>query len=487
MIGSLFDHIAFQARLRPGALAVYGPSGPIAYQELVHDIDALATELLERELTREDMVGLQLGFTYLHLLLILALDRLSIPSMSFPVPGALPPAPFVRGQLGVTAIISADAAPADPPGRWIAMAEQHRPRFGAADAARLGRIDSPADGLVHVSWSSGTTGGAKGAPILRTVQASRLASRRLARSLGSGTRYFTAMPYSSAPGYIMPLAVLSAGGAIILPRPGTDFVSLANALGVTMTNGSPSMLAELLSKPGGAPQRLDTMELFMVSGTQLSSQLARQARLRLTPHIWTGYGTTETDGVANTAMAHDDPSAVGFLFPWVDVEIVDEGDRPLPSGQVGQLRLRSKQTVACYYRNEVATRRNFRNGWFYPGDVGAITEQGLLRITGRVEDVIMRDGVAISPQPLEEAIGGLPQVREVAVFPMPGAGGAPEIWAAVALEPGSDPKAVSSAAAARLGNRAVARLFLVERLPRNANGKVVRRILVEWAERSEKP
>jgi acyl-CoA synthetase (AMP-forming)/AMP-acid ligase II len=484
---ALFDHIRFQARVRPNALAVFGPAGPVAYHVLARDIDALATELLERNLSRQDMVGIQLGFSYLHLVVILALDRLSIPSMSFAQPDTMPPIPFVRDQLGVTAIVSAHAAPTAPPCRWIEMAEGHRPRFGAIDAARLARIDSPADGLVHVSWSSGTTGGAKGAPILRSIQTARLASRRRARNLGAHTRYFAAMPHASVPGYIMPLAVLSAGGAVILPQPDTDFVNLANALGVTATSIAPSMLVELIGKPGAVPRRLETMELLMVSGGPLPSELAREARRALTPHIWIGYGATETDGVAMAAAAvvPDDPSVIGFLFPWVDVQIVDAADQPVAAGQEGRLRVRSAQTIAGYLKSAVATQRNFRDGWFYPGDIGATTAHGLLRITGRAEDLIVRDGVASSPLPIEETIGGLPQVREVAVFPMQGTGGASETWAAVVLEPGSDPKTVASAVAARLGARTVARLFVVERLPRNPNGKVLRRVLIEWAGRSQ--
>jgi acyl-CoA synthetase (AMP-forming)/AMP-acid ligase II len=488
MTPSLFDHIRFQAQLRPNALAVYGPAGPVAYHGLVRDTEALATELLERNLSRQDMVGIRLGSTYLNLVLILALDRLSIPAMSFAPGDALPPPAAVQQQLGVTAIVSAQAAPTEPPCRWIAMAEQHRPRFGAIDAVRLARLDSPAESLIYVGWSSGTTGGAKGVPISRSIQASRLDARRVARHLGPRTRLYTGVPFSSAPGYIMPLAVLSAGGAIILPNPETDFVTLANLLGVTTMNAAPSMLADLVGKPDAAPRRLDSMEMLVVSGTQLSGQLAREVRLELTPHIWVAYGSTETDAVAeaNAAVAHDDPCAVGFLLPWIDAQIVDETDRPLPAGQEGRLRLRSAQTVAGYYGNPAATQRNFRDSWFYPGDIAIVTPHRLLRVIGRVEDVITRDGVTISPLPIEEAIGGLPQVRDVAAFPMPGAGGTREIWAAIVLAPGSDAKAVAAAVAARLGNRTVARLFLVDRVPRNANGKILRRTLVAWAEQGEK-
>lgn len=485
MSRALWDHVRFQARLRPGALALFGPAGPIAYQTLVHHVEALATELLERDVTRRDRVGIRMGFSYLHLLLILALDRLGIASMSFATADPAAP-PNMLPQRGLTAIIAAGAAPAVPPCRWIAMPDEHRPKLGKPDAARLQLVESADDDLVRLIWSSGTSGGAKAVPISRVLQARRIASRRLVRGLATRTRYFTGSAFASSPGYIMPLAVLAAGGAVILPNPPTDFVSLANALGVTATSGSPAMLAELLGKSGNLPRRLETMELFMVSGAALPAQLAREARRLLTPNLWIGYGTTETDGVAlaDSAVGMADPSAAGFVFPWVDAQIVDAADRPLAAGQEGMLRLRSEQTIAGYHLDDEATRRNFRDGWFYPGDVGAITAHGLLRIMGRIEDAIIRDGVTSSPLPLEELIRGVPGVRDVAVFPLSGADGAQEVCAALVLDRAADPAGVVSAVRAQLGAQAPARLFALDSLPRNPNGKLLRRALADMARRS---
>jgi acyl-CoA synthetase (AMP-forming)/AMP-acid ligase II len=486
MSDALWDHILFQARLRPNALAVWGPAGPVTYQALVRDVDALATELIERKLTRDDMVGLHLGFTYLHHLLVLALDRLSIPAMSFATAAHAPSAPVVLPQFGLTAIVSDAAAPAAPPGcRWIVMAEQHRPTFGTPDTARLARLDRPPDALVCVGWSSGTTGGVKGAPITRALQGRRLAVRRLLHGLGRRTRYFTGMPISAAFGYHLPLAVLSAGGAVILPAPASDFVSLANALKVTLTGGPPSMLAELVGG-GAAPRRLDTLEGFEVLGTHLPAALAREVRLKLTANLRLGYGATEADRVAtaDAAVCLDDPSAVGYPIPWVEVEIVDAGDRALPAGREGILRLRSPQTIAGYFRDEAATRRNFRDGWFYPGDIAQIDARGLLRVTGRIEETILRDGVATSPQPIEDAIRTVPGVRDVAVFPLASAGAASELGVALVVAPGADGDAIRTAVAARLGPHGPARLFMIDRLPRNQNGKVNRRELGELAQRA---
>ncbi len=481
----LWDHVLFRARVHPSALAVYGVIGPVTYQALVRDVEALATELLERGLTRDDMVGLHFGFSYLHLLLILALDRLSVPSMSLTIvdAGALPE---VLPRFGLTAIISAMPAPADPPCRWVAMPEQHRPKLGEPDPARLARIDSPADALVRVLWSSGTTGDAKGSPLTRAVQLRRLALRRLLRNLGPGTRYFTAMQFASAPTYVVALATLAGGGTVILPNPAADFVGLANALGVTTTSAPPSMLAELLGREGDPLRRLETMTCFEVLGTHLPSSLAQQARSLLTPNLWTLYGTSETQSAATAeaTVCIADPSAVGYLLPWAETEIVDLADRALPAGDEGIVRIRGEQMIAGYYNDEAATRRNFRDGWFYPGDVGMITAQGLLRVTGRVEDVIVRDGATLSPLPLEEALLGLPGVRDAAVFGLTRPDGGQDVCAALVLDAGADPGSVRVGAASRLGQQAPARLFIIDRLPRNENGKVLRRDLVALAERS---
>ncbi|HUA54544.1 MAG TPA: class I adenylate-forming enzyme family protein [Candidatus Sulfotelmatobacter sp.] len=482
---SLWDHLRFQARLRPHALAVHGPAGPVSYAALVRDVAALAKVFAERTLTRADLVGLQLDFSYMHVLAILALDLLGIPSLSLASAEPMPAPATWRDGFGITAMIASRAAPADASVRWIEVPDQHRPRLGEPDGALLARLDSPPDALVRVIWSSGSTGGPKGAPLTRVLQLRRMAARSLARAFGPRTRYFTAMPFSAEPGYVMLLAILANGGAVILPDPATDFVSRANALGVTVTNASPAMLAELLARRG-LPRRLDTMELLLVSGAQLAPPLAEEVRVWLTPNLWVAYGSTETASVAtaDAAIIVTDPTAVGFVFPDVAVEIVDDADRPQPDGREGRVRLRSAQMITGYYKDDDATRRNFRDGWFYPGDLGAITADGLLRITGRIEDLIMRDGVAQSPQPIEEAMRALPGVRDVAVFPWTGPDGATKIAAAVVLEAGTDPASIGAVATARLGAQAPTRLFLIDKLPRNANGKIMRRELVALAERS---
>jgi acyl-CoA synthetase (AMP-forming)/AMP-acid ligase II len=313
----------------------------------------------------------------------------------------------------------------------------------------------------------------------------RLALRRLCHDLGPGARYFTAMPLGAVPCYSVALATLTAGGAVVLPNPGVAFIDLANALDVTMTTVSPGLLAELLDRERGGARRLDTMTCLNVVGANLPRQLLQDVDARLTSSLRVSYGASEIDvaATATGAICAPDPSAAGFVVPWVDAEIVDAVDHPLGIGDEGLLRLRGEGMVAGYYRDDAATRRNFRDGWFYPGDIGAITAEGLLRITGRVEELIVRDGITVSPLPIEEAMRGLPGVRDVAVFAL-AAGGTEQVCAALLLDAGADVARIRTEAAARLGDQAPARLFVIDKLPRNANGKLMRRELVAMAERS---
>lgn len=488
MIKPLWEHILYQALLRPSALAVWGPGGPIAYQALAHDVDGLATELLERGLTRQDVVGIEMGFSYLHVLLILALDRLSIPSMSFVPRQTMPASAAALMPFGVTAIVSGDASPAAPPCRWLTMPEQHRPRLGAPGGALPTQLDAPTEGLVRLIFSSGTTGGPKGSPVTRAIQHHRIVNRRLTGGFGPRTRLFTGMPFSSNPGYVRLIAVLAAGGAVILPSPELEFAEVASMLGVTTAAGTPAMLAELLGRSGTAVRRLDGAPTFEVLGDHLPAKLAQDARLFLTPNLYNIYGATETDQVtmADATVCIADPSAAGFLMPAIEAEIVDDADRLLPAGREGRLRVRGSRVIAGYFRNATATQRNFCDGWFYPGDLGEITADGLLRITGRVEDVVVRDGARVSPAPLEDAIRSVRGVRDTAVFGLDGADGAAQLCAALVLEPGTDAASVRAAVTAQLGAQAPARVFVVDALPRNAAGKVQRRALAEMARRSVK-
>ena len=140
---------------------------------------------------------------------------------------------------------------------------------------------------------------------------------------------------------------------------------------------------------------------MLSSGGMLSALLSERVRTRMCTHLIATYAATEITPLAS-APAHRiaaTKGAIGYIAPWIGAEIVDEADQPLRAGEHGHVRFRGRTCVSGY----VGTPRNaegvFKDGWFYPGDLGAITSERLLIIAGREKAVINVGGNKINPEP----------------------------------------------------------------------------------------
>ena len=166
----------------------------------------------------------------------------------------------------------------------------------------------------------------------------------------------------------------------------------------------------LISSPGGfenwlrlideKPSYQSDIEVLVSAGDVLSPSLSQRLRSRICSHLVSIYGSTECSmtAVANGHEIDREPRAVGFVAPGVAVEIVDSEGRALPFGQEGEIRVRSKFAADGYFRNPEESARVFRDGWFYPGDIGSLNVEGLLIVTGRQQAVLNIGGDKVSPR-----------------------------------------------------------------------------------------
>jgi acyl-CoA synthetase (AMP-forming)/AMP-acid ligase II len=153
----------------------------------------------------------------------------------------------------------------------------------------------------------------------------------------------------------------------------------------------------------------------------------------------------------------------------------------LPPGTEGILRIRSANCIAGYLGDTAASASVFRNGWFYCGDVGAVSDDGALTISGRTSDFINSGGNKVSPQVIEDVLLSLPQVTEAAAFGVPDGMGVVQIWAAIVADARVETSALKAICHAKLAEKSPKFILQVKGLPRNANGKVVRDELVKFA------
>src|SRR5262249_19977583 len=192
---------------------------------------------------------------------------------------------------------------------------------------------------------------------------------------------------------------LHAGRTLCLAPPGEPTLWMANTYNIDGMLASPQQaleLAEIQEKVTHYP--LPALKSIHIGAASMSRQSIQRVQKRLCRNIIMFYGSTEA-GVAALApydMIAGVPGAVGYLMPGVDVEIVDAFDRVLPVGKEGLVRVRSP----VFTENMAASGSS--DSWFYPGDIGSITEAGLLCIAGRNNDVVNRGGTKLAITDIEE-------------------------------------------------------------------------------------
>jgi len=209
------------------------------------------------------------------------------------------------------------------------------------------------------------------------------------------------------------------------------------------------------------------------------------------------YGMTETTGTVVYLPPEDhDPAgsprmrSAGLPLPGVEIKVINEAGEALPAGVVGEVAVRSPNTMKGYWRQEEATRQTVSpDGWLRTGDAGYLDADGYLYIHDRVKDMIITGAENVYPAEVESAIYGHPAVAEAAVIGVPDEKWGEAVKAMVVLKPGAvgDPADIIAFARARVAAyKAPKSVDFIDALPRNASGKILRRELRApfWAGRA---
>jgi acyl-coenzyme A synthetase/AMP-(fatty) acid ligase len=195
------------------------------------------------------------------------------------------------------------------------------------------------------------------------------------------------------------------------------------------------------------------------------------------------YGAAEFGRIASTYPdpVDDDLEAVGIPVPWIELEIVDACDNIVAAGEIGEVRVRSECMAHEYYQDPAATARHFRDGWFYPRDLASRTPGGALRLHGRSDDMINLHGIKIFPAQIERALEAHPAVRAAAAFAQPSAthGDIPVVAVELHDAAAATEEELMVRARELLGVCAPRKIILLDSLPRNAAGKIVKHELAD--------
>ncbi len=254
---------------------------------------------------------------------------------------------------------------------------------------------------------------------------------------------------------------------------------------VNSTGGVPTIAWQLLEHPERHRFDLSSLEMIGYGGAPSAPELVRKIATDLKALPGNGWGMTETTATVTTHGAEDyleRPESCGPPVAVADLKIMDaDGARELPVGEVGELWARGPMIVKGYWNKPEATAATFIDGWVRTGDLARLDAEGFCFIVDRAKDMVIRGGENIYSSEVENALYAHPAVTDCAVIGIPHRTLGEEPAAVVHLAPGSSATEAELQAWVRERLAAfkvpVAIRFSPETLPRNANGKILKRDL----------
>jgi acyl-CoA synthetase (AMP-forming)/AMP-acid ligase II len=340
--------------------------------------------------------------------------------------------------------------------------------------------------LSDILFTSGTTGNPKGAMLThaQTLRAYRDWSDVV--GLQEHDRYLIVNPFFHAFGYKAGWLASLMMGATVLPQAVLDPDAVFERIPrdhITVLPGPPTLYQTILNHPGRGDHDLSSLRLAVTGAAAIPVELVVRMREELTfETIITGYGLTETCGIATMCRYDDDPETIantsGRAIPGVDVRVVADDGTDVARGEPGEVVIRGYNVMRGYLDEPDETAATIDpDGWLHTGDVGVMDARGYLRITDRTKDMFIVGGFNAYPAEIENLFLRNEKIAQVAVVGVPDERLGEVGMAFVVLRPGADATADELIAWSRgeMANYKAPRYVeLVDELPLNAMGKVLK-------------
>ncbi|HET7409136.1 MAG TPA: class I adenylate-forming enzyme family protein [Paracoccaceae bacterium] len=481
---------------RPDAQAVICGETRLTYAALDAEVRALAAGLAARGIGPGDRVALLLGNGVPFVAMTHAVARRGAILVPLSVRDQTPGLRHALADSGAKLLV-ADAGPAAlVPGCDQTPDLAHR--FAVGDApgfepfGALGRdpASAPAaaepeeDAPAAILYTSGTTGLPKGAVLTNLGIVHSASAYAAFMKLGPQDRGAVVVPLSHVTGLVACLhATVRAGGALIVEREfkAARFLETAARERVSFTVMVPAMYNLFLVQDDPARHDLSAWRFGGFGGAPMpAATLERLAELLPGLSLMNCYGATETTSPV-TMMPPAETAArrlsVGPPSPGAEIAVMDDDGREVPPGEHGELWHRGPMVVPGYWNNPQATAREFTAGFWKSGDIGSKDADGFVYVHDRKKDMINRGGYKIFSAQVENVLQAVPGVLESAVIARPCPVLGERVHAVIVTDGSLDRAALDAHCRRELADyqRPESWTIRSEPLPRNANGKIIKR------------
>ncbi len=498
---NLSQWIERQADIRPDKCAIKFEGRDFSYVEVASKVERIAEALKsELDVTRADRVA-YLGFNSPEFLLLLFACarvgailaplnwRLAAPEHAHMLKDAEPKCLFVEPEfVKHVEDIGQDIGPilkiayGETRSGWISYDKL----LSVASAAGQAKDTTQPDDPVLLCYTSGTTGKPKGALLSNNALLWNAANSTHMHDLSSEDVILTVLPMFHVGGLnIQTLPALHAGATVVIHRrfePRTFFDAVETD-GITLTLVVPTVVHTLASDPHWETADFSKMRMMSVGSTIVPEEMVRAVGERGIPLVQV-YGATETAPIA-AYMPYGEtmqrPASTGKPARHCEIRLVDEECHDVAIGDKGEILVRGPNLMTEYWNDPEATAAAFTDGWLHTGDIAHYDKAGFLYVDGRSKDMIISGGENIYPAVIEKVLNQCPDLSEVAVIGRPDDYWG-EVVVAVVVPNGEvrDTEGILNFCEGRIAQFEMPReVIFVDKLPRNAMGKVVKETLHE--------
>ena len=345
------------------------------------------------------------------------------------------------------------------------------------------------DDPIRLMYTSGTESRPKGALLTsRALQAEYLSAIIDGGMGGDDVDLHTLPLYHCAQldCFLGPDIMLGATSIILpAPDPATVLAAIAEH-GVTKYFAPPTVWIGLLRHADFDGTDLTSLRKGYYGASPMPVEVLKEIQQRLPEvDLWNFYGQTELAPVATILPPHEQLSHAGSAGKpvlMVETRLVDDDGHEVPVGEIGEVVHRSPQIAAGYWRNEEKTAEAFAGGWFHSGDLAIADDEGRITIVDRKKDMIKTGGENVASREVEEAIYSHPDVAEVAVFALPDPKWVEAVTATIVARDGASltvESVMEHCAGVLAPYKRPKRVEIVEALPKNPSGKILKRQLRE--------
>lgn len=370
------------------------------------------------------------------------------------------------------------------------------------DATRRGGDASSVDGqdTAMLLFTAGTTGTPKGVMLTHESFSSYLLSNVEPADPQVEERTLLSVPLYHVAGMQSMMAAVFGGRSLVVQRQfePVQWMDLVERERVTRTTLVPTMLKMVMDHPEFPQRNLSSLEVVSYGAAPMPLEVIKRAITSLPGvRFINAFGQTET-GATITMLPPEDHdltgppeevekklrrlTSIGRPLEDVEVGIMDEGGVTVPPGNVGEIVARGPRLMKGYWNRADATAQAIRGGWLYTGDLGYMDEDGYIYLSGRAKDFIKRGGEMISPEEVERVLQSHPAIEEAAVIGVPDPHWGEAVRAVVVPKKGCmlDNAEVIEYCRQRLASfKKPESVIVADALPRNALGKVLKRVLRE--------